>query len=139
MKVMIPTRPSSSVTYLSAILFTLSIILTGCTSPSAPRLRITNNGTAAIKNLTVLFPQDQVQFGDIPVDATTEYQDVPNGVYRYASYRLEVHGQPITVPVIDWVGEEPMEGSAFTYTLAVDPDRSLLGIVRLIDVTQDED
>lgn len=63
---------------------------------------------------------------------------VPNGVYRYAAYRLEVNGQTVTQPVLDWVGEEPIDGAAFTYTIALDPGRPLLQIVRLISVTKEE-
>jgi hypothetical protein len=125
--------------YLLTTLIVLSVLLTGCTPPpQAPRLRITNQGSTAIKSLTILFPEDQIEFGDIPVGATTDYKEVPNGVYSYAAYRLWVHGQIVTIPTIDWVGEEPMEGSDFTYVLAVDPDRSLLAIVRLVNVIKDD-
>ena len=32
----------------------------------------------------------------------------------------------LTQPVIDWVGEEPMAGEAFTYVLQYDRSRPLL-------------
>jgi len=84
-------------------------------------------GSAPIRNLTVLFPEEQVHFGDVAVGATSTYVDVQHGVYRYAAYRLEVDGTLVTQPVIDWVGEEPMEGQSFTYSLAVDLYRNLTG------------
>ena len=96
------------------------------------RLRIANVGSAPIRNLTVLFPEEQVHFGDVAVGATSTYVDVQHGVYSYAAYRLEVDGTLVTQPVIDWVGEEPMEGQSFTYSLAVDLYR-----VELVTVTRD--
>jgi hypothetical protein len=81
---------------------------------------------------------DQIEFGDIRPGLTTAYQPVPNGVYRYAAYRLEINGQMVAQPVIDWVGEQPMDGSAFTYTIAVDAGRPAFQIVQLIAVTKDE-
>ncbi|MCG8349532.1 MAG: hypothetical protein MI924_17335, partial [Chloroflexales bacterium] len=75
----------------------VGIVLVACTPPAAqpqtPRLRITNSGAQAIENLIVWFSEDQIEFGDIPAGATTEYKDAPNGIYRYAAYRLEVEGQ----------------------------------------------
>jgi hypothetical protein len=111
----------------------------GCTevAPDVSRLRIRNGGSFPATKLTVLFPMDQIDFGDVAPGATTAYRPVPNGVYRYAAYRLEVDGQIVTQPVIDWVGEVPMDGTAFTYTIALDPSRPRLQIVQLIGVTED--
>jgi hypothetical protein len=115
-------------------------LLGGCTSldPEGSRLRVVNGGSVAILKLTVLFPEDQITFGDIPAGATSAYREAPNGVYRYAAYRLELDGATVTQPVIDWVGETPMEGEAFTYTLSVDPRRSPAQIVQVVSVTRDE-
>jgi hypothetical protein len=103
-----------------------------------PRLRVTNAGTTPIENLTVLFPEDRIPFGDIPVGGTTGYEEVPNGVYAYAAYRLDLDGATVSQPVIDWVGEEPMEGEAFTYVLEVDPLGSPFQVVRLVSASRDE-
>jgi hypothetical protein len=81
------------------------------------RLRIKNGGSTVIKKLSVLFPHDEVVFGDIPVGMTTAYKTVPHGVYSYAAYRLFINGKRTLVPVTDWVGEKPLTGSAFTYVL----------------------
>jgi hypothetical protein len=101
-------------------------------------LRIVNGGSVAILKLTVLFPEDQIPFGDIPAGATSPYREAPNGVYRYAAYRLDIDGATVTQPVIDWVGETPLEGEAFTYTLSVDTQGPPLQIVQLVGVTRDE-
>jgi hypothetical protein len=132
-------RQSRPAAYVLGVLVALSAF-GGCTEvvPDVPRLRITNSSATRATRLTVLFPMDQIEFGDVAPGATTVYRHVPNGVYRYAAYRLEVDGQTVTVPVLDWVGEEPIDGAAFTYTITVDPSRPLLQIVRLISVTKDE-
>jgi hypothetical protein len=123
--------------------FVVMLCQAGCESPASPsadgsRLRIVNTGPAGAVALTVLFPDDQIVFGNVSAGATTSYRPVPNGVCRYAAYRLEVDGVIVTQPVIDWVGETPMEGRAFTYTIDVDTRRSRSQIVRLMNVTRDD-
>jgi hypothetical protein len=119
----------------------ISASLSGCASRSAqaPRLRISSNGLYTMNNLIVRFPQDSIVFGDVPAGTSTEYKEVSNGVFRYAAYDFEVDGKIITQPVIDWVGETPMEGNLFTYTLDFDPSRVDTGDgVRLVDVKKDD-
>lgn len=87
------------------------------------KLRITNQSTFSINNLVVRFPEDQVVFGDVPSGETTDYRVVPHGVYRYAAYDFEVDGQKYQQPVVDWVGESPLNGKVFTYILDVDPSK----------------
>ncbi len=119
----------------------LGIILSSCTSQSAevPRLRVTNNGSVLIEDLVVLFPEDSIAFGDVPAGTTTDYKGVPDGVFSYAAYQFVVDGQVVTQPVIDWIGESPMSGMLFTYTIDFDPSRENTGdIVRLIDVRNDD-
>ena len=71
-------------------------------------------------------------------NATTEYRVFPKGVYGYAAYRYDVNGETVTQPVIDWVGEEPMQGSAFTYTINYDPARPPIQQIQLVQVTRDQ-
>ena len=93
----------------------------------------------AARNLTVQFPDFVlVPFGDVAIGATTAYEPVRDGVYRYAAYRLQINGEIVSQPVIDWVGEQPMEGRDFTYTIDVDTSRPRYEWVRLIRVTRDE-
>jgi hypothetical protein len=102
------------------------------------RLRITNGGEMSVEDLTVLFPEDEIRFGDIVAGGSTEYQAVPNGVYGYAAYRFRVDGETVLQPVIDWVGEVPLEGDSFTYVIDFDSSRSQWEMVRLLEVTRDE-
>jgi len=112
--------------------------LAGCSSSDSDRLRVTNGGTAPIVGLTVRFPEESVFFGDIAPGSTTGYRELDKGVYGYAAYSLEIDGALVTQPVIDWVGEEPLEGQAFTYVLEVNPLGEPFMIVSLVQVTRDE-
>ena len=98
------------------------------TTPSSgspeSRLRITLSGTSRIDNLIVQFPDARVTFGTLQGGTTSAYQEVPTGVYRYAAYQYVLDGVAYRQPVIDWVGEQPMEGRAFTYVLEVLPPGS---------------
>jgi hypothetical protein len=99
-------------------------------------LRITNIGTTTVKGLVVL-GYDPIEFGDVPAGATTEYKKVSHGVYGCACYQFEVDGQIIIQPLTDMVGEIPLTGKAFTYTIDFDFSRSELERIRLISVTRD--
>ena len=125
---------------LAAFVLGLSTALAACAAPqpAAPRLRLVNSGANDIENLIVLFPDAQIEFGDVPAGAATGYQHAPNGVYSYAAYRFDLNGEQITQPVIDWVGEAPLPGDSFTYTIAFDPSQPAIFMIQLVDVTQDE-
>ncbi len=105
---------------------------------SGQRLRLTNSGSADIFKLVVLFPDGRVTFGDLAAGQTSEYQDVPGGVYGYAAYEHELKGETIMQPVIDWVGESPMDGSAFTYTIQLIVTAEGYDFIELVDVTRDD-
>lgn len=131
--------------YFGMVLVVLAGLPAACTTatatpelPPAPRLRIVNAGDLAIENLTVLFPDGELAFGDVAAGATTEYMHAPSGVYRYAAYRYEVDGEERLQPVIDWMGEAPMEGESFTYTIRYDPSQTDMLAIQLGEVTQDD-
>jgi hypothetical protein len=125
--------------FILAVLI-LSLTLNTCSSASkTPRLRIINSGSYAVENLVVWFPEEQIELGDVPVGATTEYIDVPKGVYRYAAYRFEIDGEIITQSVIDFMGEEPLDGTLFTYIIDFDPTRvAMIDSIRLVNVNLDK-
>ena len=132
-----PTRPSPPLTPAPEDLsFT-----NPANTPALPQmLRITNQSTLSIRRLVVRFPEDRVDFGEVAPGATTEYQAVSHGVFRYAAYDVELEGQKYQQPVIDWVGETPMNGKAFTYILDVDPARWKTEgqVIRLVQVNEDQ-
>lgn len=102
------------------------------------QLRVTNQSPIPLQNLVVIFPEERIEFGEVPADATTEYQEAMHGVYRYAAYEVELDGRKYTQPVIDWVGEVPMQGEAFTYILEADPSRWETNnqVIRLVEVIE---
>ena len=73
---------------LLGIVGTFGVI--GCNdSPTAasavspgPLLRLTNVGARDIQGLSVLFPDERVEFGDVPAGSTSTYRTVNKGVYR---------------------------------------------------------
>ena len=109
----------------------VALVVSGCSTvhsaspaqtsptPHAPQLRITNSGPGSIGDLTVVFPRDKVFFGNVPAGGTTKYLMVPGGVYRYSAAFFSANGKNGNLLVMDWGGEAPMEGQAFTYTVQV--------------------
>ena len=119
----------------------LLLILTwGCTTdssqdrppvPPAPKpevsnpvlhgaLRVRNVGSEAIVGLVVRFPEDSVVFGDVHPGETTEYQDVPHGVFRYGALAYTRDGRAMHQGVVDVTSEAPHRGK-FTYELRFAP------------------
>jgi len=124
---------------LFVVLLMGTTVLAGCSLVGqGQRLRIKNDSGVPISNLRVLFPDQEVAFGDVAANATTEYQLFAKGVYGYAAYKYDWNGETVTQPVIDWVGETPMEGSAFTYTIQFDPNNPQLQRMMLTNVNRDQ-
>ncbi len=125
----------------------LLIIISACTTePEFQKLRITNIGNIDIAGLVVIFPAgygwdagiSQVEFGNIPAGQTSEYQNVPSGVYRYAAYEYTLDGRVVNQFIIDWIGEEPMSGQKFTYQIVLDLNTVVGDHVSLVTVLIDE-
>jgi len=117
------------------------------------RLRVTNIGSEAIRELDVMFPRDTgsftgsepiweperaravifpdhiVSFGTIQPGATTEYHDAPTGVFRYAAFAYTQDDRRMHQGVTDWVGAKPEEGS-FTYSVRFAPVELGRGLIR---------
>jgi hypothetical protein len=114
------------------------------THPSPQRLRVHNAGTTVIIGLVVGFavdsrPVDHIAFGDIAPGATTDYQTVPNGVLEYAAYGFQMDGRETDQAVTDFIGEQPLPGMDFTYSVDYDVGRwSQHEAIRLLGVTTDK-
>ena len=128
------------VAILVIYVLSLGLVMTSCSifGSSASQLRVTNAGTVPIQNLIVLFPEEKIEFGNIPPGGTTEFKRVAKGVYNYAAYSFDLDGINIGQPVIDWVGEKPLEGDAFTYVVDLDPNREQMLMLRLQEVRRDQ-
>lgn len=155
---------------LAGAVVLLILFVTGCTSSPAPeeptkdtlsstltseetvqdeqsgsfrglqRLQIANQSDISLHNLVVVFPDERIEFGDVPAGATTDYHEVPHGVYRYAAYDVEVNGQAYQQPVIDWIGETAVQGEDFTYLIEVDPSwwQREGHVIQLVQVREDQ-
>lgn len=107
------------------------------TGTAAPSLRLVNSGSLSLSGLVVIFPDERVPFGDVAAGATTTYRSFNRGVYRYAAYQARLGDRTVTQPVIDWVGEEPMRGEAFTYTIEASEGPPYGVQIRLVSATRD--
>lgn len=126
----------------------LALFLGACsmasTAPELQQLRIINTGAQDIEGWVILFPGPTaeseaaaIDFGTVPAGATTESKPAPSGVYRYAAYTYLWNGYPVTQPVLDWVGESPMTGETFTYSILLDLRQAEGSQIRLVDVVLD--
>lgn len=137
--------------YLRALLALGVVMLAAACSaqpgaPAAAQLRIHNSGTADIRGLTLLFPGEtprardvvRVAFGDIAAGATSAYLPVPSGVYRYAAYEYRRAEAAMSQSVVDWMGEQPLEGTHFTYRLELDPQAVPGAQITLLEVITEQ-
>jgi hypothetical protein len=123
---------------LVVVVSLVSLYACGSPRPPVPQLRVINAGTEAIEDLTIIFPDSEVEFGDLPVGAATAYQAVPRGVYGYAAYRFKRDRVPVTQRVRDFVGAAPMGRARFSYRLELDSSQMPRGAIRLVEVTNDD-
>ena len=72
----------------------------------------------------MLFPNDDVRFGDVAAGSTTAYATVKHCVGRYAAFRFAANGVQVKQNVVDFVGWKPMLGTAFTYKVQLEPGAS---------------
>jgi hypothetical protein len=98
---------------------------------------VINVGSRDVQGLVVLFPNQRVEFGDLAAGVATQYRTVSDGVFRYAAYEFRVGGRVQRQPVIDWVGEEPMEGRAFSYSIELLDTPPLAPAIRLVSTRRD--
>jgi len=115
-----------------------AVCLLNCVSCERNRadLRIYNDGSSVLQQLTVLFPKDEVDFGDVGANVTTSYVPVPHGIGPYAAFRFVLNGVPVKQFVTDFVGWKPLSGKAFTYRVRIEPGRSQ-PFLRVVEVVRD--
>ena len=92
-------------------------------SSSVSRIRVVNESTEELRDLDLLFPQEEVAVGDVAAGAASDYVEVPQGVYNYSAFRFLRDGESVVQPVIDFVGETALPIDDYTYLLGVDSDR----------------
>ncbi len=141
-----PTRVSQGAVFQWVVIVLALVAAVGCASqqPATPQLRVENVGQVDLTSLVVLFPGEtamsearRVVIGDVAAGVVSSYVDAPAGVYRYAAYEYILNGKTVNQFVIDWVGEEPVVGSQFTYRLRLDPTKVQGDQVELVAVNVD--
>ncbi len=136
---------SRQIFFILIFLCTLNACTFQANTAKLQQLRVTNNSDTDILDLVVLFPgldgnseANRVEFGDIKAGQTTEYKDVPSGVYKYAAYEYTLDKHSVSQFVIDWVGERPMAGNKFTYQIILDTNKVEGDQIVLVAVVVDE-
>jgi len=84
--------------------------------------RVLNTSEIDIDRITVIFPQERLPFVDVKGGQTSSYEPVQRGVYSYAAIKLDMRGQTLDYPVIDWMGEQPLGPGRFTIKVTINPD-----------------
>jgi hypothetical protein len=100
------------------------------------QLRIINSGSAALQDVIIVFPNDEVKFGDIPAQSASRYVAVKHGVGPYAAFRFIWNGVEVRQNVMDFIGWKPISGQAFTYRVQLEP-RASQPFLRVTKVEKD--
>ena len=116
---------------LRLIGFALLLVLPGCDSPLLPlgggdvEIRIQNASSFAFDRVDVVFPEDQVSYGSIRANSSSDYRDVSKA-YRYAYIEVEIGGEELVLQPIDYVGENLLRSGRYTYVLNVTVEGHLM-------------
>lgn len=83
--------------YLTLVVATLSgaaCLLQACTQ-NDPRseLRILNSSSYDVEDLVVIFPEQEIAFGNVAAGGASRYEEVQGGVYRCGAFRFEIDGE----------------------------------------------
>ncbi len=110
---------------------------------NSQQLRISNVGDTNIQDFNIVVPGTTtavltyINFGNVESGETTEYQVIPGGVYRYSAYEYTVDDDTVFQAVVDWVGEEPLSGTRFTYQISLDETKVQGRQIQLVNVLTD--
>ena len=96
--------------------------LLGCSNAVSPRggiqIRIGNESHASFSNVAVLFPEQEVDYGAVPVGRSSEYRRV-TVAYAYARIDVQIGSTELRIQPIDYVGESQLPPGRYTYALDV--------------------
>jgi hypothetical protein len=144
------------ITRVSLIVVVTQSVLFGVAQAQAPNtsatqlpdsetdfIRVENSGEFDIEGIWLVFPRQEIEFGEIPAGTTSEYVAVSRGVYNDIRFRLIIDGGLYTQYRLDGpMFVQLMEGSKFTMNLAlVEPRRNFAQgrfVVQAIELRRDE-
>lgn len=96
-------------------------------SSTAVRIRIANISEVPYSDVTIRFPRQTEDYGDLAPGAISEYRDV-EVAYKYASVTLTANGRMHRALAADYLGETKLEPGAYTYTLDLDRGSPRFGL-----------
>jgi hypothetical protein len=80
------------------------------------RIRIGNESQSEFSNVAVIFPEDEVDYGDVGAGGVSGYRKV-SVAYRYARVDVRIGSTELRIQPRDYVGEEPLSPGRYTYRL----------------------
>jgi hypothetical protein len=84
-------------------------------------IRIANHGDVELQDVSVRFPSQTEEYGNILPGQATEYRKIGKA-YRYARVRAIANGKELLLQPTDYVGETLLQGGNYTYVLKNKPD-----------------
>ena len=86
----------------------------------------------------MLFPNEELRFGDIPAGSTTAYAKAKRGAGPTAAFRFAANGTQVHLQrVIDFVEWKPLPGMVYTYRVRLEFPKRYSSFLRVIEVVQD--
>ncbi|MDR8393688.1 hypothetical protein NC796_21215 [Aliifodinibius sp. S!AR15-10] len=100
----------------------LITLMAGCDTTSSIEsdvlIRIQNNSSYTLNDLKVVFPEDEVAYGDVSGGKKSGYEQVIKA-YRYAYIETVVREKKLVLQPIDYVGESLLDHGRYTYELSI--------------------
>jgi hypothetical protein len=84
----------------------------------SPYIRVWNKSGDDFENVSINFSGQVVEYGDIDQNTVSQFYEVDEA-YRYAPITLTVDDEELSLMIIDYVGETPLEPGYYTYVLSV--------------------
>lgn len=84
-------------------------------------IRVKNNSSYSMEDVTVGFPEEEIQYGDIRSGEESTFMEVTKA-YRYAYIKTIVNEKELVLQPIDYVGESLLDPGLYTYELNLDED-----------------
>ncbi|MEX2607837.1 MAG: hypothetical protein WD708_10870 [Kiritimatiellia bacterium] len=79
-------------------------------------IRVANRSNVPFHEVTVQFPSQTENYGNILPGETTEYREIGEA-YRYAYVKAWISGEEAVLQPTDYVGEKLLSGGNYTYVL----------------------
>ena len=79
-------------------------------------IRVANQSNVPFNEVTVQFPSQRADYGNILPGEITEYREIDKA-YRYAYVKAWIEGKEAVLQPEDYVGENLLSGGNYTYVL----------------------